>query len=97
MDWMVWLEGWDIWKELHEVDDLLDPISRTVEGPVPEVEAVRTGTMTDSMIVSPDRAVVERDLKDLTEKDEKHAGADTLQIYVSIITVCSFAGDLQVG
>ena len=66
---MVWLEGWDIWKELHEVDALLDPISRTVEGPVPDVEAVRTGTMTDSMIIAPDKAVVERDFKDLTEDD----------------------------
>lgn len=69
VDWMVWLEGWDIWKELHEVDALLEPISRTVEGPVPDVEAVRTGTMTDSMIISPDRAAVERDFKDLTEED----------------------------
>lgn len=66
LDWMVWLEGWDIWKELHEVDELMMPIHRTVNGPIPEVEVVRTGTMTDSMIISPDKAPVEKNFEDFT-------------------------------
>ncbi len=66
---MVWLEGWDIWKELCEVDQLMEPISRTVDGPIPDVETVRTGTMTDSMIIDSDKEPMERRFKDLTTGD----------------------------
>lgn len=65
-DWMVWMEGWDIWKELLEIDRLIAPLKRDVEGPIPKVGNIRTGTVTDSEIVSPDMAHVERDFKDLS-------------------------------
>lgn len=56
-DWMVWQEGWDLWKELVEIDSLLVSIHRPVEGPIPEVEPFFSGTMTDSMIIKDNRVV----------------------------------------
>ena len=53
--WMAWQEGWDIWKELLELDSLLHPIHRSVKGPIPDVEPFFSGTMTDSVILKDNR------------------------------------------
>jgi hypothetical protein len=68
-DWLVWQEGWDLWKPLLEMDDLLTPISRTVRGSIPSVEVSRSQTMTDSQILNRDQAVMERQFKDITASD----------------------------
>ncbi|MCB0407237.1 MAG: PilZ domain-containing protein [Bdellovibrionales bacterium] len=68
-DWMVWQEGWDLWKKLIEIDELLRPISRAVQGPLPDIEAQGPQTLTDSRVISSDNAVVERNFKDITMED----------------------------
>lgn len=69
VDFLVWQEGWDLWKPLLELDDLLTPIHRTVKGPIAQIEVSRSQTMTDSVIIAKDKAVVERHFKDITAPD----------------------------
>lgn len=39
--WLAWKEKWDIWRTLPEIEELMEPLSRTISGRMPKVSELQ--------------------------------------------------------